>query len=228
MSIVETSDAPPAAPAEHYEISSSLVVLGASPPRSAEAINALRSHLQVQHLQQGRRALVLCAPSRGAGCSFVTANLAVSMAQAGVRTLLIDGDMRSPSLPDYIRPATPKPGLAECLSDQEGAFLKYIQEDVLPDLSLLYAGTSSVPPQTLLAGDRLSNLLHFCLREFDLTLIDTPPANTNADARTISGVVGYAAIVAGRDLTFSQDIKTLASELMSDRVQVVGTILNGA
>jgi Mrp family chromosome partitioning ATPase len=59
-----------------------------------------------------------------------------------------------------------------------------------------------------------------------MTIIDTPPANTCADARRISTVVGYSLIVTRRHHTFVDDVRTLASQLEADRAKVVGTVLN--
>jgi Mrp family chromosome partitioning ATPase len=65
-----------------------------------------------------------------------------------------------------------------------------------------------------------------CLREFDITIVDAPPANLYADARRISSVVGYGIVVARRNVSLVDDIKTLVGELTDDHSIVVGTVLN--
>ncbi len=70
--------------------------------------------------------------------------------------------------------------------------------------------------------------MKYCLREYDVTIIDTPAANTSTDARRISGVVGYSLIVTARDKTFVRDVKILASQLKADGATVIGTVLNQA
>jgi capsular exopolysaccharide synthesis family protein len=204
-----------------------VAVLSPLDPR-AEAIRALRTHVMAQHINLGRRALALCAPNADVGCSFVAANLAVSLSQIGVKTLLIDGDLRRPALDRLIRPPKVSPGLAQCLQSPDEAFGAHIDADVLPNFSVMYAGQATANPQELLAGDRFRSLMKFCLREFDATIVDTPPANTSTDARRISGVAGYSLIVAGRDKTFVRDVKTLSSQLKADRAVVIGTVMNQA
>jgi capsular exopolysaccharide synthesis family protein len=194
----------------------------------AEAIRALRTHVMAQHINLGRRALAVCGPSGNVGCSFVAANLAVSLSQIGVKTLLIDGDLRRPALELLIRPPGVSSGLAQCLQSADDAFGAYINADVLPDFSVLYAGQATANPQELLAGDRFRSLMKFCLREFDATIVDTPPANTSTDARRISSVAGYSLIVTARNKTFVRDIKTLANQLKADRAVVIGTVMNQA
>ena len=68
--------------------------------------------------------------------------------------------------------------------------------------------------------------MHVCLRQFDVTVIDTPPANSSSDARLIGSVAGYSLIVARRDKSFVSDIKTLSDQLKSDGVRVIGSVLN--
>ncbi len=119
-------------------------------------------------------------------------------------------------------------GLAECLQSLDAPFASNIDSNVLPNLSLLYAGGTVANTQELLGGERFKALMNYCLREYDVTIVDTPPANTSTDARRIGSVVGYALIVTAKDKTFVKDMKTLASELRSDGCLPVGSVLNGA
>jgi capsular exopolysaccharide synthesis family protein len=194
----------------------------------AESIRAIRTYLIAQHLHEGRRALAVCAASEGVGCTFVAANLAYVLAQAGVNTLLIDGDLRDPSIDRMYAPAQRHAGLAQCLAVRDDNFGDYITPGVAPNLSVLYSGGAADQPQELLAGAHFKALMDFCLREYDFTIIDTPPANLCADGRRICTVAGYAIIVAAKDLTFAEDVKTLASQIEGDHARVVGTVLNQA
>ena len=155
-------------------------------------------------------------------------NLAIALSQIGVKTLLIDADLHRPGLGDMIRSPRDLPGLAHCLAAPDANFSDSIDADVLPDLSLMYAGRPAANPQELMASDRFKTLMDFCLRDFDVTIVDTPPGNTSSDVRRISTVVGYSLIVAGRDKTFVNDVKTLAGQLRADHARVVGTVFNQA
>jgi len=215
------------APASYGFAPSMVTVLSPTSPQS-NGIRALRTHVMAQHINLGRRALAVCGPSAGVGCSFVAANLAVSLAQIGVKTLLIDGDLRRPALDLLVRPPHPVAGLAQCLQSSDEPFGANIDADVLPNFSLMYAGHATANPQESLAGDRFRSFMKFCLREFDVTIVDTPPANTSTDGRRISGVAGYTLMVVARDRTFVRDVKTLSSQLRADRAVVIGTVLNRA
>lgn len=196
--------------------------------RQSEATRALRTHILTSHRQRGRRALVVCAASRGEGCTSVAVNLAVALRQAGLKVLLIDADLRHPSLHHYFPPAWGAPGLHERLLAPETPLTRSIIRDAATGLSIMPAGKVTTDAPNLLFGDRLKPLLDVCQREFDATIIDTPPANSCSDARLISSIAGYSLIVAKRDASFLGDVKTLADELRRANAHVVGAVLNDA
>jgi capsular exopolysaccharide synthesis family protein len=223
----------PAAPAKlsdvhqlSYELSGDLVTLNEGRAMEAEAIRTMRTHVMTRHVEDGRRGLVICAPTEGVGGSYVAANLAASLAQVGVNTLLIDADLRSPSVEHFIRPTVATEGLAQCLAAPDSHPSSFVHQDVLPNLSVLFSGGVAENPQELLSGDAFKNLIDRCLRDYEFTVVDSPPANTCADARRISAVVGYAVIVAKRDVSYYADVQTLASQFTEDGAKVVGTVLN--
>jgi capsular exopolysaccharide synthesis family protein len=218
-------------PSTHFDaerFAPSLVILSQPTGAAAEAMRGLRTHVMAQHVQKGRRALAVCGATQHVGCTFVAANLAIALSQIGVKTLLLDANLRTPGVEQLISPSSERPGLAQCLSGWDVNFSDFIEPNVLPNLSVIYAGGAAANAQELLAGDRFKRLMDFCLRDFDATLIDTPPANSSADARRIGNVVGYGLIVARRDKTFVEDVKILTAQLQADNARVIGTVLNQA
>jgi capsular exopolysaccharide synthesis family protein len=207
--------------------SKSLVTLSPQSSESAEAIRQLRTHVMVRHVEQGHRALAVCAASEGVGCTFVATNLAVALSQIGVSTLLIDADMRSPSIAEVFNYSAVKADLRNALSSDMN-FDDCIETDILPSLSILFSNGPAANAQELLAGARFETLMNYCLREFDATIVDTPPANAYSDVRRVSTVVGYSLIVARRNQSLLGDIKNLAEQLRGDRTEVIGTVLNEA
>ena len=189
-----------------------------------EAFRGLRTHIMARHVGEGRRSIVVCGPTPAVGCTFVAANLAVALSQIGVNTLLIDANLRDPALDKIFRPTGPVIGLQQCLSADDG-FAEYIQQDIYPDLSVLFAGGAAPNPQELLASERFASLMSFCLREFDMTIVDTPPANSCSDAHRVSTVAGYSLIVARKDKTLVSDVRVLADQLENDYARVIGTVL---
>jgi protein-tyrosine kinase len=193
----------------------------------AEAIRALRTHIVAQHLWKGRRALAVCAASEGVGCTFVAANLAVALSQVGISTLLIDANLRRPSVQRLFSTALPAAGgLSQCLASDAIGFNQFVVPDLLDRLTVMFAGDPAANAQELLGSDAFQVLMQSCMRDFEVTIVDTPPANTYADARRIASVVGYGLVVARRNISLVEDIKMLIRELTVDHAHVVGTVLN--
>jgi capsular exopolysaccharide synthesis family protein len=222
---LETPTVPVSAP-EAYSFSSDVVMIAEPLGARAEAIRALRTHIVAQHVAEGRRGLAICAASSNAGATFTAVNLAVALSQIGVKTLLVDGDLRYPAVDRFILPPRTPLGLRQYLEDLEGQVGVDVELAVLDNLSVIYAGGAANNAQELLAGPRFATLLERCLRDFDVTIVDTPPANRCADARRISNLVGYSVIVAKRHESYVTDITALAAQLADDRAKIVGTVMN--
>ena len=220
----------PPAPIEpgQYEFSRELVALVAPGSRAAASISEAAALLIDRHVDQGRRGLAICAAASGAGVSFMAANLAVTLAEAGVSTILIDGNLRRPALERFIRPADPVPGLQQFLRSDRLGVDDIIHPEVLPNLSVVYAGGAAADAQELRAGPRLRLLLRECMRNHACTLVDTPPGNRCSDAMMVAAILGYAAIVAPRNTAYVTDVERLSEQLTTDGAVVVGAILNQA
>jgi protein-tyrosine kinase len=200
------------------------VTLDPEPSLAAESMRTLRTHIMARHVQPGHRALAVCSPSRGAGCTFVASNLAVALSQIGVNTLLIDANMRCPTVAEVFGIAVTKNDLRMALAS-DANISDCIVRTLLPQLSVLPAGGRASNAHELIASSRFKFLMDFCLREFDATIIDTPPANKYSDARRIGSVAGYCLVVAQRNKSLLSDVKALVQELQGDRANVIGTVL---
>jgi capsular exopolysaccharide synthesis family protein len=225
LSIHRTIDAPQAETAT-FSFSDELIILSEPHGQSAEYIRALRTQVMAQHMEAGRRALVVCEAAPRLGATFVAANLALSLAQAGVDTLLIDGNLRSPSVQHFIRPDRELRGLRECLASPAAAVGDFVQENVQPHFSVMFAGGSALNAQELLARATFEQVINACMRDYTMTIIDTPPANSCADCRRIAHVGGYGLIVSRKHKGLVEDVKTLASQLRAAHCSVIGTVLN--
>ena len=206
---------------------SRVLTVGGDGTQSSESVRALRTHIMARHVSAGHRALAICSTTRDTGCTFVATNLAVALSQIGVNTLLIDADLRKPSVSRAIGREPVKADLQAALSTPVN-FNDCIDRNVMPNLSVLLSAGAARNAQELLANMRFERLMDFCLREFESTIIDTPPANIYSDARRISTVAGYSLIVARRNRSHIDDIKALVEHLHGDHATVIGTVLNDA
>lgn len=214
------------APRAGYRFSRKLFLLSDPESPEAESISALRANLLAQHVRNGRRSLAFCAPDSGVGTTYLAVNLAVAFAQAGISTLLIDANMRDPGVQKYIRPAEDPAGLRQCLLAPEQSHMNMVHEDVLQNLSVLYAGGFASNSQELLATRQFKSLIDNCMRDYEMTIVDTPAGISAADGLRIAMVVGYALVVARRNESLVGDLRVLMEGLLADRVRIVGTFLN--
>ena len=207
-------------------VSDELVVLSDPVGAKAESIRLLRTQIIAQHIKPGRRAVAFVAPMDGVGCSYLAANVATALSQIGTKTLLVDGNLRSPRIDQLFGLAASSPGLSSYLTLKVARPERVVHANVLPNLSVITAGPPVARPQELLSSARFRDGMNTLLREYDIALFDTPAANSCADALTISGVIGYAIIVARRNRTFVADVATLAQQLGAARSAVLGSVLS--
>ncbi len=207
-------------------VSDELVVLSEPVGAKAESIRLLRTQIIAQHIKPGRRAIAFTAPMDGVGCSYLVGNVAAALSQIGTKTLLVDGNLRSPRIDQLFGLAASSPGLSSYLTLKIARPERMVHANVLPNLSVITAGPPVARPQELLSSARFRDGMNSLLREYDIALFDTPAANTCADALTIAGVIGYAVIVARRNRTFVADVATLAQQLAAARSAVLGSVLS--
>jgi protein-tyrosine kinase len=203
-----------------------IVILEAPDSIEAEAIRGLRTRIMAQHVREGRRALAICSATEDTGRSFIAANLATAMAQIGVKTAIVDANLRSPQIADLFRLDADRLGLGDYLADLDVSVDAIIRPTALPFLSVVTAGSLQANPQELLAGGRFKNFMDLLLREFDLTILDTTAASGCTDAQRVATVAGYSLVVARKHKSHVKDIGTLVNLLRADKSKVVGTVLN--
>jgi capsular exopolysaccharide synthesis family protein len=214
--------APPVVPGHDFALSTDLALISQPEGHQAEVFRSLRAQIIERHVKRGRRGFAVCAAGAGVGRSFLAANLAVAFARAGARTLLIDADMRAPAIHRFVTAESPAPGLAQVLEGQAAA----IQPEVIPNLSLLYSGGARTDALERLSGASFPPFMAMCLRDFDITICDTPPANLFADALHVASATGDALVVLRKHKSFIEDTDVLLSQLQAARSGVIGCVLN--
>lgn len=192
----------------------------------AEAIRSLRSELMLRYFNpQPHRSLALISAEDAEGIALTTANLAISFAQLGLRTLLIDSNLRAPQINHLFNLHPHAPGLSDWIADRTAVIPTAIES--VRSLWVLPAGTRAPNPQELLASkqyqERLSPLSH----SFDLTLISTAPMDSNRDAQLVAAHAGAALIVAQVHVTRTKALATISNRLRELGVRLLGTTLRG-
>ncbi len=191
--------------------------------------NATYSILLSSKSGERARQYVVTSPNVGEGKTTVTCNLALALAQAGKRVVVIDGDLRRPRLHKALNVVNGA-GLRELLRGDLDPDLTplavFCRPTQAPNLSVISSGTGSGEPSGLLYSSRLKSLLERLSLDFDVVLVDSPPMLHLADARILAGISDGVILVFRARVT-NRDTAGLARDLfLNDHIRVIGTILN--
>ncbi len=191
-----------------------------------EAYKKIRTNLALGIQDTDLKVMQVTSAAKGEGKSTTTVNLGISLAEAGHRVLLVDGDMRRPTLHKILKFEGVDSGLSDYFA-REDSWQGYILQTKTPNLYCLPAGRIPPNPAELLSTKRMQILVEELRANFDMILIDSPPTMSVADASIIASFVDGTICVfrAGfipRHLCL-QSRKTL--ETVNGKI--VGCILNG-
>ena len=197
-----------------------------APANFVESIRSVRTSLVFSSADEGcRRVLVTStAPSEGKSC--VSANVAMSLAHLGMRTLLVDADLRRPQQHLHFGQEA-EPGLSNLIVNQAKASA-VIRKTYVPRLSLMPSGATPPNPSELLGSARFARLLESMGDQFDWIVFDSPPVLPIADALVAAKVVGNVIFVVGTDSTSRRVARDALEQLSQSGAHVVGAILNKA
>ncbi len=217
-----------------------LYVLGAVPAidakagrrgatQAAQVVEAFRSiRMNVRYAADPTRplALTITSPGPSDGKSLVSSNLALSFAEAGARTLLIDGDVRRGELAKTFG-VDARPGLVEYLDGT--ALIAEVLRPVAshPNLSLLPAGARRKRAPELLATPRLSQLVAQMCSEYDVVIVDSPPLGAGFDAYALGTATGNMALVLRTALTDRRMAAAKLAVVQTLPIRMIGAVLNG-
>lgn len=212
----------PCLPVDSVAVDAAVVAALRPHDPQAEALRSLRSQIALRWYVE-YKLMVVTGPSAGHGASRVAANLAVVFSQMGTRTLLIDADMRDSRQHELFH-LRGSPGLSDILAGR--ARLDIVQSiPQLTNLFVLPAGTTPPNPLELLLRPTLRCMMNEISEQFDVVLIDTPPALECADAQTLSACAGGALIVARRHYARTADIEEIKQQLAIAGATAVGAVL---
>ena len=203
---------------------SKLLVVAESSSPAAESMRSIRTAIHFAKGQADNGALMITGPEPDIGKSFVSANLAVVMAQLGQKTLLIDADMRRGHV-HHLFNATKEAGLSEFLSGQIG-LNQAIRKTAVDGLDIITCGGFPPNPAELLMTKTFANLMRSICHEYEHVVIDTPPVLAVADAGIIGRHAGLSMIVLKAGKHPMRMIEETIRRLQSNGVAVDGTLFN--
>ncbi|MGA7342879.1 MAG: polysaccharide biosynthesis tyrosine autokinase [Terracidiphilus sp.] len=193
---------------------------------AAEAYRALRTAILLSAADEPLRVLLITSPLGGDGKTTISYNLAIAFAQHGRRVLLLDADMRKPSVHTLFRSAK-VPGLSEVLTGGAQLSNVIIPHDYLANLSLLPSGTTPPNPAELIDSRRFDALLEEAKKLYDLVLIDSPPVLMVTDPVILSTKTDGTIIVLRSQKTTRPVLKRAVNVLSRSYGRKLGFVVNG-
>ena len=193
----------------------------------SEAYRSLRTNIRFASLDRPLRTILVTSAGPTEGKSTVTANLAVSMAQSGLRVVAVGADLRRPRLSEIFE-VEPRDGLIGAMLT--GSTDGHLTPVPNPEgLAILPAGaTLPANPAELLGSKRMSEILALLAEQCDVVLVDTPPVLPVTDAVLLSPVVDGVLVVVEVGNTRRAAAREAVNSLRAVGANVIGAVLNGA
>lgn len=191
----------------------------------AESYRALRTSLLLSSLGAPPKVIMVTSARPQEGKTTTAINSAIVLAQKGVRVLLVDADLRRPSVHKTLG-IGPRSGLSNVLTGSATLQQAITVSPVLPNLFVLPAGTPPPNPAELLASTNMKQVLDELREQFDHVVVDTPPTLSVTDAVVLSPRVDAIILVIRSGQTTKQALRRARDILMQVNAHVTGVLLN--
>ena len=189
-----------------------------------EALRGIRLNVVHRHGSAGPVRLTITSPGKSDGKSFVASNLALAFADTGLRTLLVDGDVRRGRLHRTLGAAR-RPGLTDLLEGSVG-WDQVVQATPYKNLSFISCGLRSQAGPALLSSATMARLLDGVRTSYDAVVVDSPPLAAGADGLALATVTGSLVLVLRAGVSDRELTETKLGVLTHLPVRVLGAVLN--
>ena len=192
---------------------------------AAEAYRSLRTNIQYSSFDKKYQTLVVTSANPEEGKSTVSGNLALVLAQGESKVLLVDCDMRRPSVHKKFRISNTY-GISDLLVGNKK--LEAVAHKYNDNLTIVSAGKIPPNPAEMLGSKAMTAFLEEMKKHFDYIVLDTPPLQAVADAQILSTKVDGSLIVVRAGVTKKDAVHDAVSIINKVNGNIIGTVLNGA
>jgi non-specific protein-tyrosine kinase len=190
-----------------------------------EAFRIVRSNIQFAAVDKPIKSIMVTSPTPGEGKSVTVANLGVVMAQAGLKTVIVDADLRRPVQHKIFQIPTPG-GLTDLLCTPDAEPGNYMRATELDNLYVITSGALPPNPSELLGSHRMEQMLASLSQQADIILFDSPPALLVADAVVLSNRLDGVVLVVQAGSTRFGAARQAVLDLHQAEANLIGGILN--
>ena len=192
----------------------------------SEQFRTIRTNILYSSVENQTQSIIVTSAGPSEGKSTTSANLAVAFAQSGMKTVLVDADLRRPTVHRSFFMENTK-GLSSLLSIRRMSLGEVIQPSDVRNLDLITSGPISPNPSELLASSRMRKVLHILKQEYDFIIFDVPPVGTVTDAQLIASQVDGALLVVREDQTEKSGLERAVKLLDQVDANIIGAIYTG-
>jgi capsular exopolysaccharide synthesis family protein len=192
---------------------------------SAEAFRTLRTNIEFSSLDNKVQTLLVTSATPNEGKSLIVANLGVSMAMDGKKVLIMDIDLRNPTLHKFFN-ADNMVGLTNILVKENLAFEDVLVSTHQENLFLLPTGPLPPNPAEVVNSNRLREFFTFLKKHFDIILTDAPPVIAVADASILASYLDGTVLVISSGEVEKNVVHTASEQLKKVKANVLGVVLN--
>ncbi|MBP1962317.1 CpsD/CapB family tyrosine-protein kinase [Paenibacillus aceris] len=190
----------------------------------SEAYRTLRTNIQFSSIDEELKVIMVTSAGPGEGKSTTLVNLAVAYAQADKKVLVIDADLRKPTMHHTLQVSN-RFGLTNLLTNQL-TIPDVIQETTIPSLSIISSGPIPPNPSEILASKKMISVLDELKQQFDIILIDAPPAIAVTDSQIIATRADGVILVVDSDKVKRDAAIKAKQNLDNVRARILGVVLN--
>ena len=191
----------------------------------SEQYRTIRTNLSYSSVDKKMQVILITSADPSAGKSTTAANIAVAYSQSGNRTLLIDGDMRKPTV-HHTFELPNQQGLSNAIVNDEMSVYSMIHESMIPSLYVLTAGPVPPNPSELIASQKMEHMIEELRTEFDTIIIDTPPVLAVTDATVFSNYTDGTLMVINAQDNNRNSINKAKNNLEKANANILGIIMN--
>lgn len=203
------------------------VIINEEPNSStAEAFRSVRTNLQYGALNRSNQAVLVTSYMPSEGKTYISTNLAATVAKSGKKTIVLELDLHKPKVYKYLNIPAPTIGISTFISGMS-TIEEIISETHIPNLFCIYAGPIPPNPSDFVLSEKLKELIEYAKSNFDLVIIDSPPAGILTDALYLMQFVDNSIFVLNTKNATKKTIEFVHEIVESNNLRNLFFVLNG-